>query len=338
MVFYKSFGKGFVRCLACRHYCIIQENGFGLCGVRKNVNNKIVLVTHSKPCSLHLDPIEKKPLYHFLPGSETMSVGFFGCNFGCDFCQNYDISFCRGLEAEKLLAGMRNVSPKDFVSSALENNAKSIAVTYNEPAVSVEYNLEAFELAKKNSLKTVYVSNGYASIEQLKELKKKKTFLDAINIDLKSFNENFYKKVCGSNLENVLACIKDFHKAKVWVELTTLIISGKNDSVEELNQIASFISDLDKNIPWHVSAFFPAHKMNNVSPTNKEDVLRAVKIGKEKGLNFVYGGNISFSDSSNTFCPKCKNLLIKRENYFIESFMNKNKCINCGEIIPGVFK
>jgi pyruvate formate lyase activating enzyme len=326
-----------IKCLACRHYCIIPKNGFGLCGARKNVNGKILLVTYSKPCSLNLDPIEKKPLYHFLPSSKTMSIGFFGCNFRCDFCQNYEISSMKGTKAEDALKNAEIISPKLFTSVAKERSAQSIAVTYNEPAISVEYNLEAFELAHKNSLKTVYVSNGYVTEEQARELKKPKTKLDAINIDLKSFDENFYKKVCGGELEKVLDCIKSFSKAKIWMEITTLIIPGKNNSPEELKKIAGFISELDRNIPWHISAFFPMYKMTNISPTGRDDISLAVNIGKEAGLNFVYAGNLP--GTNDTHCPKCGKTLIKRNGFDTSIVgLEKNKCNNCGEKIPGIFK
>ncbi|MFA6420036.1 MAG: AmmeMemoRadiSam system radical SAM enzyme [archaeon] len=338
--FQKEIGtKSTIKCTACKHYCIIPENGFGLCGVRKNVKGIIDLVTHSSPCSLHLDPIEKKPLYHFLPHTNTMSIGFFGCNFRCDFCQNCEISFTRGTSAEIESKKIKKVSPNQFVSLAKQNKAKSIAITYNEPAISVEYNLEAIQIAHKNKLKSVYVSNGYVSEEQIVQLNKPKTKLDAINIDLKSFNSGFYQKTCGGQLEGVLDSIKSFHKAGTWVELTTLLIPGKNDSSEELKQIAKFVYDLDKNIPWHVSAFFPYHKMTNVPPTTDKEIVVATKIGKENGLNFVYGGNLNNTELSSTFCPKCGNLLIKRIGFESEIIgLEKDKCIKCGEKIKGVFE
>jgi pyruvate formate lyase activating enzyme len=346
--FFKKNSSSSIKCLACRHYCIIPESGFGLCGARKNFKGKLELVTHSKPCSLHLDPIEKKPLFHYLPGSGTMSIGFFGCNFRCEFCQNSEISFLKNGGAEKASNELGKVSPKDFVALAVKQKAKSIAITYNEPAISVEYNLEAIALAKKTKLNdgsllgTVYVSNGYASEEQTKALtKNKKTRLDAINIDLKSFNENFYRKICGAELEKVLEGIKSFYEAGVWVELTTLLIPGRNDSKEELKQIADFILSVDKNIPWHISAFFPHHKMINVPPTSAEEIVRAVKLGQELGLNFVYGGNVYGAGFEDTHCPKCGNLLIKRISFGAEivglSEEEKNKCGKCGEKIAGVF-
>ncbi|MFA5931023.1 MAG: AmmeMemoRadiSam system radical SAM enzyme [archaeon] len=343
--FYKKFSteknSKTIQCTACKHYCIIPQSGFGLCGARKNEGGKINLITHSKPCSLNLDPIEKKPLFHYLPGSKTLSIGFFGCNFKCDFCQNSEISCTRGISAEKEIAKLGEVPPTRLVELANKESAKSIAFTYNEPAISIEYNLEAIELAKKQKgkekLGAVYVSNGYLSEEQLKELTKSKTKLDAINIDLKSFSSDFYKKTCGAELEGVLKTIRAVKKAGIWIELTTLVIPSKNDSSQELNQIASWICDLDKNIPWHISAFFPSYKMLNISPTSTEEITSAVKIGKESGLTFVYGGNVN-AGLSDTFCPKCKNLLIKRNNFNAKILgLEKNKCNKCGEEIRGVF-
>lgn len=339
--FYKKSGSN-LRCTACRHYCTIPKGAFGLCGARKNEEGKIVLVTHSRPCSLHLDPIEKKPLFHYLPGTGTMSIGFFGCNFRCGFCQNFEISFVKGVGAERNSAALKEVSPKKFVEFAKKEGAKSVAFTYNEPSISVEYNLEAIALAKKQkpALGAVYVSNGYTSVEQIAALSKEDAQLDAINIDLKGFTEKFYAQTCGARLESVLNCIRDFHESGIWVELTTLIIPGENDSDAELKQIASWIADLDKNIPWHVSAFFPMHKMAHLPPASAEKVMHAARIGKEAGLNFVYGGNLSGGAGlEDTSCPKCGSLLIRRAGFNSGIVgMDGNKCVACGEKIKGIFE
>jgi pyruvate formate lyase activating enzyme len=340
MQFSSPHSASSIKCLACRHYCIIPEGSFGMCGVRKNEAGKIKLVVYAKPCSMNLDPIEKKPLFHYLPSSKTLSIGFFGCNFKCDFCQNFDITFVRGIGAEKDSMLLNEVTPAKFIDFAKKEEAKSVAITYNEPAITVEYNLDVFIEAKKreNSIGTVYVSNGYESIEQINELVKGRGLLDAINIDLKSFNNDFYKKICGASLEGVLDSIKLFHKAGVWVELTTLLIPNQNDSDSEIKQMAEFILSIDKNIPWHVSAFFPIHKMKSTPPTSKESVENAVRIGKEAGLNFVYSGNVHNSKNESTFCPKCGALLIEREGFKSKVIgMNKNACAKCGEKIKGVF-
>ncbi|MCX6803830.1 MAG: radical SAM protein, partial [Candidatus Diapherotrites archaeon] len=292
----------------------------------------------------------------------------------CDFCQNFDISFKKGFSAEKESKKLGVVSPKDFVQQARNKKARSIAFTYNEPSISVEYNLEAIKEAKKTGdkipakekrlsnekklpekekpseekklssdntvlpLGTVYVSNGYTSNEQIKALTKKGTKLDAINIDLKSFSDSFYNSTCGAKLEKVLEGIKDFHKEGVWVELTTLVIPGLNDSNSELQKIAEWIYSVDKNIPWHISAFFPMHKFHALPPTSKDDILRAAKIGKNAGLNFVYSGNTTGTGFEDTFCPSCGKVLIKRAGFDsgIDG-INKGKCIFCGEKIRGMF-
>lgn len=341
MQFFKKISNNSIKCLACRHYCTIPLGSFGFCGTRKNEGNNLILLTHSRPASLHLDPIEKKPLYHYFPGSKTLSMGFFGCNFKCDFCQNFDITFKRRVAVEKEASLIDEVSPKKFVQIAIEQKANSISFTYNEPSINIEYNVEAIIEAKKQtpSLGVIYVSNGFESAEQIKLLTSKKTKLDAINIDLKSFNENFYKKICGADLEGVIDSIKKFHSAVVLVELTTLLIPEKNDSIDEIKQIAKFISSVDKNIPWHVSAFYPMHRFSHLPPTSIESIRTAIKIGFDEGLNFVYGGNIFNSEFENTYCPSCGNTLIKREGFGVEiTGMNKNSCSRCGEKIIGVFQ
>ena len=338
--FYSAGKAGTAECSACRHYCTIPQGGFGICGARKNINGKLFLLTHSKPCSLHLDPIEKKPLFHYLPGSSTMSIGFFGCNFKCSFCQNYDISTTKGTALESAIAPLREFPPEAFVEAAKKSAAKSIAVTYNEPAISAEYNLEAFRLARKEKpgLGTVYVSNGYETKEQIKALSKPATKLDAINIDLKSFNEKFYFETCGAELEEVLSCIKAFHKAGTWLELTTLLIPGKNNSPDELKQMASFIRGLGKDVPWHISSFFPMHEMLQIPPTKKEEVMEAMEIGREAGLEYVYGGNLPDADLESTVCPKCGARAIERSFYNIRSInLKKGKCSGCGHKIAGIF-
>jgi pyruvate formate lyase activating enzyme len=319
-----------VQCLACKHYCIIPKGKFGVCGVRKNVGGKIELITYSKPSVINLDPIEKKPLYHYFPGTKSLSIGFYGCNFKCEFCQNYSISCTREEKLEKLLEKNEKVSPKEFVLLA-KDKAKSVAFTYNEPAISIEYCIDAINEAKKQKVGTVFVSNGYSSEESVKELKGK---LGVINIDLKSFNERFYKKICGAKLENVLETIKNFHKTKTWVELSTLIIPDKNDSKEELLQIAEFILSIDKNIPWHIIGFFPTHKMTTHYSAMDSHIKKAVDIGKEVGLNYIYS---RLPDGQNTYCSNCGKLLINRSFYGgVEILFKNNKC-ECGKRIKGTF-
>jgi len=356
--FFEEQENNLVRCLACRNYCVISEGKYGVCGARKNILGKLVLLTNNKPCSAHLDPIEKKPLYHYLPGTKTMSFGFYGCNFHCDFCQNYDISTCKGQGLENSIKELRTLTAQQAITLAKEAGAKSVAITYNEPAISIEWDKDLFNLAKKGfapkketakkeaktkktkeKLGTVFVSNGYSSKESIRALKGK---LDAINIDLKSFNENFYRNTCGGSLEKVLECIKDYRKIGVWVELTTLIIPGKNNSFEELDTLTKWIAKVDKEIPWHVLAFHPMHKMLDVPATNELEIRNAIGIGLENGLKYIYGGNIEGNEFSHTYCSKCGEKLIDRTNYVgvklgLKISKGVGKCIKCGQKVKGFF-
>jgi len=279
-VLYKQKGKN-LRCFACSHRCLIPDGKTGICGIRKNIDNKLYLLVYGKVAAMHVDPIEKKPLYRFLPGSYTFSFGTIGCNFKCSFCQNYDIS------QEKEIFG-EEITPKQIVEQALKAKCKSIAYTYNEPAIFIEFVKDIAVLARKKGLKNILVTNGYFTKESLKFIV---PYIDAMNIDLKSFSDKFYIKNCQARLKPVLETIKLAYKKGIHIEITTLIIPGENDSEEELEKIAKFISKINKNIPWHISRFFPMYKMNNKEPTPKETLERAYKIGK-RYLNYVYIGNV----------------------------------------------
>jgi len=276
-----------VRCLACAHKCLISEGKTGICGVRKNIDGKLFLLVYGKIAAMHVDPIEKKPLYHFLPGSFAFSIGTVGCNFKCDFCQNWDIS-----QASKTLHGSKvfgeDVSSQEIVNRALRAGCKSIAYTYNEPIIFAEFVKDCAELAHKKSLKNIMVTNGYWSKESFEFLA---GLIDAVNIDLKG-DEKYYKKLCGGKLKPVLDTIKRCHERGIHVEITTLIVSGENDSEKVLKEIAKFIASVDKNIPWHISRFFPQYKMMNQSATPIETLKKAEEIGKKSGLKNVYLGNV----------------------------------------------
>lgn len=300
-VLFKKLKSGRVQCTACSHYCKIAEGKTGICGVRKNIKGTLNLLVYGKAIALNVDPIEKKPLYHFLPGSSILSLGTFGCNFKCDFCQNWDISQrtkeyknqktkeLKNQEAIEVFGWGQNLPPKDIVNTAIRNKIPSIAYTYNEPAVFIEYALDTAKLAHKAGLKNVFVSNGYQSPESRKLIM---PYLDAINIDLKSFDNNFYQKICGATLKPVLESIIYYHTNKVHLEITTLVIPSQNDTSENLKQIANFIASVDKNIPWHISRFFPKYKMNRIEITPESTLKRAYKIGKRAKLKYVYIGNI----------------------------------------------
>ncbi|RMD45704.1 AmmeMemoRadiSam system radical SAM enzyme [Candidatus Pacearchaeota archaeon] len=288
---YQKLKEKRLKCLACSNECIISNGKKGICGVRKNINGKLQLLVHGMPCAVHVDPIEKKPLYHFLPGSLAFSIGTIGCNFKCPWCQNWDISQNR----DENFFSKELLTPKKAVSLAILYGCKSIAYTYNEPAIFSEYIKDIAKLAKKEGLKNILVTNGYFTKESFDFLNKEH-LIDAANIDLKAFKDETYRKYCGSvkGIKPVLENIKRFHKAKIHIEVTTLIIPNLNDSKKELKQIAEFIASIDKNIPWHISRYFPQYKMDEKKhPVTKIETLKlAEKIGKATGLRYVYIGNV----------------------------------------------
>jgi len=278
--------KNKVRCLACSHKCLISEGKTGICGVRKNIENKLYLLVYGKVAAMHIDPIEKKPLYHFLPGTKSFSIGTVGCNFRCLWCQNADISQVSKGEYGKIFG--EEINSEEIVARAIQTKCKSISYTYNEPAIFIEFVKDIAEIAKKKNLKNVLVTNGYFSKESFDYIK---NFVDAMNIDLKSFSDNFYVKYCGGKLKPVLETIKMAHKAGIHIELTTLVIPGLNDSEKEFEQIAKFISSLGRDIPWHISRFFPMYKMLDREITSMETLRKAERIGK-KYLKYVHVGNV----------------------------------------------
>jgi len=276
--------KNKVRCLACAHKCLIDKNKVGICGVRKNINGKLMLLVYGRVVSMNIDPIEKKPLYHFLSGSYSFSIGTVGCNLACSWCQNYDIS--QASKQGKILG--EEISAKQVVDEAVKAGCESISYTYNEPIIAVEFYKNVAEIAKKKKLKNIMVTNGYWSKESFDFIK---NYVDAVNIDLKSMSEETYKKFCGAKLKPVLDTIKRCYEKGIHVEITTLLITGLNDSEKELGKIAKFIASLDEDIVWHISRFFPMYKMLDKDITSKKILEKAYKIGKNH-LKNVYLGNI----------------------------------------------
>jgi pyruvate formate lyase activating enzyme len=275
-----------VRCLACSHKCLIAKGETGICGVRKNEKGRLYLLVYARVAAVNIDPIEKKPFNQFLPGTKSFSIGTIGCNFKYDFCQNHDISHFREFYGDKILG--ERIEPKQVVQRAIRAGCQSIAYTYNEPAVFIEFVKDVAKLAKKKNIKNVMVTNGYLSVDSFNFVKK---YIDAMNIDLKAFTEEFYTRLCRAKLKPVLETIKRAHAAGIHIEITTLIIPGENDSDEELNNIAKFIASVDKNIPWHISRFFPHHKLMYRPITSMSTLEKAYKIGK-KYLKNVYLGNV----------------------------------------------
>jgi len=338
---YKQLKEGKIQCLACHNYCIISEGQTGLCGVRQNNKGKLKLLVNNQAAAVNLDPIEKKPLFHFLPGSIAFSLGTLGCNFGCEFCQNWDISQAPKNQDTRYKIQDTNSwgeewKPEKIVNYCQENNISIIAYTYNEPTVWTEYALAVMKLAKKAKIKNVWVSNGYFSDQTLKLIA---PYLDAINIDLKSFREDFYQKIIHAHLEPVKENIIKVWQLGIWDEITTLIIPGFNDSLKELKDIAEFLVKISPDLPWHISAFYPAYKMLNIPPTSKETLLKAYEIGKKAGLKYVYTGNIPDENYESTYCPKCGAKLIERWGIgMIKNNLKDGRCPQCGEKIAGRWK
>lgn len=325
-------GTNTVRCLTCSHYCVIKNGGQGICMTRENRKGVLEVLTYGKIAALHVDPIEKKPLFHFLPGTTVLSLGTVGCNFRCIFCQNWDISQYPREHAGEIIGS--DYTPEEIVQYALSHHIPSIAYTYNEPAIFFEFTYDIARLAHKKGLKNVYVSNGYESKEALNKIH---PYLDAINIDLKSFREQFYVDICGAHLQPVLDTIKRCRKYGIWQEITTLIIPGYNDSEKELKDIAEFIVSVDPVIPWHLSRFFPQYKMMDVPSTPLETLEKAYEIGKKAGLHYVYIGNIQTGKYESTYCKKCGELLVERKGYSLKMLYNeKGECQKCHKKMGGV--
>jgi pyruvate formate lyase activating enzyme len=325
-------GSQKLRCLLCAHHCVLDDNRLGICKVRKNIGGELYSLNYDKVAATHNDPIEKKPLYHFLPGSTSFSIATMGCNFSCKFCQNNSLSVVHG---ENHIFG-EAVPPEQIVQTALHYGSKSISYTYSEPTIYYELMYETARLAKEKGIKNVMVTNGYMSSEAIEEIA---PYMDGANIDLKAFTESFYKKYCGARLSPVLDTIKAMKEKNIWVELTTLLIPGLNDDPKEIRELVSFIVSVDDTIPWHVSRFYPQHQLNNLPPTSPQAIFDCLKIGTEMGLKYLYAGNISADKWEDTWCPNCGELLVKRSGYFTRvQHLSDGKCGKCSHPIAGVWK
>jgi pyruvate formate lyase activating enzyme len=329
---YEKLDSKVVRCKLCSHRCRIDNQKFGFCGVRENVDGLLYTHAYGNVAAACADPIEKKPLYHFLPGTNSFSISTIGCNFRCGFCQNWEISqksFKSGVDLDE-----EEFLPSDIVDEALRSDCKSISYTYTEPTIFFEYAYETAKLAKERGLANIFVTNGYMTSECLDMLD---GYLDAANVDLKFFNEDAYRRVCAGSLKPVLDSIRKMKDMGVWVEVTTLMIPGENDSRQELSAIAEFIASVDKNMPWHISRFHPDYKFKDYSVTPEKALKEAQNIALQSGLNFVYVGNVS-GWGNDTFCPDCKKKLIGRQVFNImEYHIKEGKCLYCRNNIPGIF-
>lgn len=314
-------------CYLCNHFCKIKDGKFGVCGVRQNIKGVLYAHSYGKIIAMHIDPIEKKPMFHLFPGSKSFSIACAGCNFRCGFCQNWSISQIKGISNEQ------DVSPEYIVEQAKKYNCKSISYTYTEPTIFFEYAYDIANLAKNNGLLNVFVTNGYMSKEAIEMIS---PYLDAANVDLKFFNDEKYRKVCGGKLEPVLETIQLMRKLNIWVEVTTLIVPGQNDSNDELKKIAEFLAGIGKEIPWHISRFHPDYKMTEIPLTPVEKLKEAYDIGKEAGLRYVYIGNVM--EEERTYCYNCEKDLITRFGFKIrENNLKNSKCPKCGVQIDGIF-
>lgn len=332
-VLYDRFEDRSVRCNICRHRCTIAAGARGICRVRENRDGALVSLVEGKIIAASVDPIEKKPLYHILPGSKSFSLASAGCNFSCRFCQNADIAKYddrgTGIFPGHLL------TPGEAVKKALESGSDSISFTYTEPTVWLEYALATGKIATEAGLYNIFVTNGYITPEALDLIS---PVLHAANIDLKGMTESFYKKLCGARLSQVLECIIDYRKRGIWIEITTLVITGENDSKEELEAIAKFIAnELGPDTPWHISRFFPRHKMSDRTPTDRHSLEVALEAGYKAGLRYLYEGNVE-GGMENTLCPYCGALVIGRNGYRITAInLDDGSCMACGKAIAGIW-
>jgi pyruvate formate lyase activating enzyme len=317
-----------VKCNVCSHRCVISEGKLGICGTRKNINGIIHTTIYNTVSSEAVDPVEKKPLYHFLPGTLSYSLGTIGCNFRCLHCQNWNISQVALEEA-----WTKEITPDEAIKRALERGCKSISWTYNEPAIWHEYTYDSAVLAKKAGLKTIYVTNGYITPEALRRIA---PYLDAFRVDIKSFSDDFYRKICGARLAPVLESTKLAKELGMHVEVITLIIPTKNDSPEEIAQIVRWVREnLGADTPMHFTRFYPIYKMEELTPTPTETLEMAHDIAKKEGMRFVYTGNVPGHKYENTYCPKCNALLIDRTGFRVSAIKIKDgKCPECGEGVP----
>jgi len=321
-----------VRCRVCAHRCIIEPGKRGVCAVRENVDGTLTTLVYGRLIARDVDPIEKKPLYHFYPGTRAYSIATVGCNFTCLNCQNHYISQYPREHAGRIVGD--RIPAHQVVDDAIENGCHSIAYTYTEPTIAVEYAADVMRLAKEAELCNAWVSNGYFTEDTLAEIA---PHLDAINVDLKGISDRVYREIAGGNVRPVLDTIERLVERGIWVEVTTLVVPGVNDSDDELRWTAEAIVGISPGIPWHVSRFFPAYRLVDRSPTPVETLERAFRAGREAGLRFIYLGNVP-GEGEHTRCPECGECLIERSGYRIrENRMNEGNCPACGAAIDGVW-
>jgi pyruvate formate lyase activating enzyme len=328
---WKALDGGKVCCALCAHRCAIAPSDTGVCGVRRNLDGRLLTLVYGDVIVAAVDPIEKKPLYHFLPGTKSFSIATVGCNFKCGFCQNWQISQATKKDGE---AGSFELMPEDVVREALARGCRSVSYTYTEPTVFFEYAFDTARLARDKGLLNVFVTNGYMTAEALETIR---PYLDAANVDLKAFKDKTYRKICKARLVPVLDSIRRMKALGIWVEVTTLVVPGLNDGDDELVGIARFIASVDPDIPWHVSRFHPDYEYTDAPATPVAMLERALAVGKREGLRYVYVGNVGGFDED-TRCPTCGKVLVGREGYRVgRNALKGSNCPSCGTRIAGVF-
>jgi pyruvate formate lyase activating enzyme len=331
----KPLSDGAVQCQVCAHFCAIQPGESGKCGVRRNFDGTLYLVVYGEAIAIHVDPIEKKPLFHFMPRGDILSIGTYGCNFRCSFCQNWQMSQARGFDDQRDYIGQR-APPETLVNICVRDEIPMIAYTYNEPTVFFEYTYDTAKLAYERGIKNVYVSNGFMSRAALDMVE---PYLDGINVDLKAFNDGFYRDRCQARLEPVKRNIAHItRETDIWIEVTTLLIPGLNDSDDELRAMAKWLAEVDPELVWHVTAFHPDYEMRDRPRTSQQALAKAYEIGKEAGLHYVYVGNVMDEDRESTYCPRCNQKLIQRHWYNVrELWHERGVCPQCSYAIAGVW-
>ena len=328
---YRRLDESRVHCFLCSQHCRIEPDKLGKCGVRQNRDGKLWSLVYGKLVAQHVDPVEKKPLFHFYPGTTSYSIATAGCNFTCRFCQNADISQSPGVYGK--IYG-QSVSAATIAESAQKQGCATVSYTYTEPTIFMEYALDVAALALERGLANIFVTNGYMSREALDAAA---PLLGAANVDLKAFNDRFYEKQCGARLKPVLATLEGMKSKGIWLEVTTLIIPGLNDSEAELKDLARFLAALGPETPWHVSRFFPAYRLDDRRPTPVETISRARQIGLEAGLRYVYTGNAPGDAGENTYCHSCGTVLIKRMGYSVrKENLENGTCVKCRTAMQGV--
>ncbi len=329
---YDKLEGGQIHCHLCSHRCLIPQGGYGICRVRQNQDGRLYTLFYGETVSANVDPVEKQPLFHFLPGSRALSVAIVGCNFQCAFCQNWQVSQAARDACEMPLS--RTMTPQQVVMAAKQHGCRCIAYTYTEPTVFFEYAYDIARLARKEGISNVFVTNGYMSRQATGTIA---PYLDAVNVDLKSFSDIYYSKVCKARRQPVLDFIASMKSLGIWLEVTTLLISGENDSDEEIRRTSAFIAGIDENIPWHLIRFYPEYRFASHSVTSIEALRRARKIGVGQGLRHVYLGNVN--EGSDTYCPNCRKLLLKRSHFEIgPNHLAKGCCPSCGTQIAGIWR